>query len=154
MRRTLVHVLMPLGLWAVFTMALAQGANDAVTEETRRVFEAYADGHDANHFAEDATFTDMTNPTQPLVGREAIAAFLHTFYAEAFSDVRATEVERLIEGNRVMLEFTFAGTHTGELFGMPATDKEVEFPMMSVYHIGDGLIRWARLYYDSAIFMQ
>lgn len=150
MRRTNVQLLMALVMLTSFGAGMAQVTEDAVTEETRRVFEAYAVAHDASHYAEDATFTDMTNPGQPLVGREAIAAMLGTFYGGAFSEAHGSEDELLIDGNRVMLEFTFTGTHTGDFYGIPATGRQVELQLMSVYHVEDGLIRWARLYYDSA----
>ena len=139
---------------AVIGAAHAQGSEDPVTAETRRVFDAYAENHDPTYYAEDATFTDMSNPGQPVVGREAIGRFLATFYGRAFSNAVPTEVAKLVDGNLVMLEFEFSGDHTGDLFGIPATGKHVEMPMMSVYRIDDGKIQWARLYYDSASLMR
>lgn len=154
MKRTSVQLLVALALLVAAGIGLAQASDDATTEDTRRVFEAYTEAHDPSHFAEDATFTDMTNPGQPLVGREAIGAYLATIYGQAFTDITADEVELLVDGNVVMLEFLFKGEHTGEFFGIPATGKRVELPMMSVYHIEDGLIRSARLYYDSMTMMR
>ena len=123
---------------------------DDATAETRRIFEAYSEAHDVSYYAEDATFTDMTNPSQPIQGREGIAAMLAMFYGGAFEDGHSTLENMLIDGNRVMLEFTFHGTHTGPLEEIPATQRSISLPMMSVYHIEDGQIQWARLYYDSA----
>ena len=154
MKRVQVSFLLALVMAASIGVTYAQGSEDAVTEETRRVFEAYSANHDPIHYAEDATFTDMTNPTQPIVGREAIGGFLSTFYGGAFSNAVPTEVAELVDGNLVMLEFNFSGDHTGDLFGIPATGKHVEMPMMSVYHVEDGKIQWARLYYDSASLMR
>lgn len=154
MRRTGVLLMTSLALLTIVGTGVAQSTHDAATEDTRRVFMAYGEAHDPSHYAEDATFTNMTNPTQPLVGRDAIGAFLATFYGGAFTDAHGDEVELLIDGNLVMLEFLFRGDHTGDLFGIPATGKHVELPMMSVYGVDDGLIRWARLYYDAASLMR
>jgi len=98
----------------------------------------------------DATFTDMSNPASPVVGRDAIGAFLGTFYGGVFTDAEGVAENLLIEGERVMLEFTYRGTHTGRFGELAPTGRRVDLPMMSVYHVEDGLIRWARLYYDSA----
>ena len=141
-----------------FAMALAEGAGagvareaeDPVTRRTRETFAAYSEHHDPGYYAEDATFTDMTNPGRPLVGREAIGAMLATFYGGAFADGTYRTENQLVAGNRVLLEFTFLGTHTGQFGDLAPTGRWVELPMMSAYHVEDGLIRWARLYYDSA----
>lgn len=145
--------LFALGLFALVPTGLAQAATDT-TAETRAIFAAYSEAHDPSHYAEDATFTDMTKPEAPVVGREAIGAMLAMFYGGAFGDGHYTLQNMLIEGHRVMLEFTFHGTHTGPLGEIPATGRTVELPMMSVYHVEDGYIQWARLYYDSASLMR
>jgi predicted ester cyclase len=52
-----------------------------------------------------------------------------------------------------VLEFVYNGTNTGELMGMPATDRRVSVPMLAIYEIEGGLIRYGRLYYDAATMM-
>lgn len=140
------------GVLATAAWVVAQ--QEEVTAETLRIFEAYAEAHDASYYAEDATFTDMTNADEPIVGREAIAAMLAMFYGNAFGDGTYTVENTLVEGHRVIREFTFYGTHTGPLGDIPATNRSVEIPMVGIYHIEDGQIQWARLYYDSASFMR
>ena len=150
MERTVTRQLFAVALMAGAGAGLAQPVDDAVTRATRETFMAHSVHHDPSYFAEDATFTDMTNPSQPLVGRDAIGAMLATFFSGAFADGGYRTENLLIEGNRVLLEFTYLGTHTGQFGELPPTGRRVELPMMSVYHVEDGLIRWARLYYDSA----
>lgn len=128
----------------------ATRTDDPVTRQTRETFMAYAVDHDPRFYAVDATFTDMSNPASPVVGRDAIGAFLGTFYGGVFTDAEGVAENLLIEGERVMLEFTYRGTHTGRFRELAPTGLRVDLPMMSVYHVEDGLIRWARLYYDSA----
>ena len=148
--------------------ALAFGQESAnVTSETRAIFAAYAEqildesGYTAMwqaekspDYAEDATFTDMTNISQPIVGRDAIGSMLAMFYGGAFGDGHYKDSTWIADGHKVLNEFTFVGTHTGDLNGIPPTGRAVELHMMSIYHVEDGYIRWARLYYDSATLLR
>lgn len=124
------------------------------TAETRRVFDAYREDHDANYYAEDAIFIDMTKPTEIIEGREAIRSFLAAFYGGAFGDGRYELHNVVVEGNMAMQESTFYGTHTGPLGDMPATGRTVEFRFMTAYLIEDGEIIWGHLYYDSATLLR
>ena len=122
-----------------------------MAEDVRSVIEAYAHSHDAQHFAEDAVFTQMALP-QPFTGREAIAGMLRLFYEDAFSDAKG-ELRHVAADNERGLgfvEFMFKGRHTGALAGIPPTGRDVEIPMLGVYEIANGKIRRARLYYDMA----
>lgn len=46
----------------------------------------------------------------------------------------------IAEGDKVVVRATFRGTHKGEFAGMPATDIEVEIPLILIYRIEDGKI--------------
>ncbi len=46
------------------------------------------------------------------------------------------------------------GKHVGPQLGFPATNKEVELPMVAVYHVDGDRIHKARLYFDAAAFMR
>jgi steroid delta-isomerase-like uncharacterized protein len=50
---------------------------------------------------------------------------LHDTYTRAFPDCRVIIEDSLAEGDKVMLHYTFAGTHTGELMGIAPTGKPV-----------------------------
>jgi hypothetical protein len=56
-----------------------------MSQETRKVIEAFAQSHDPQYFAEDAVYTQMAL-AQPFTGRDAIGAMLRLFYQDAFSD--------------------------------------------------------------------
>ena len=122
-----------------------------MSHEVRSVIEAYAQSHDAKHFAEDAVFTQMAMP-QPFTGRDAIAAMLRLFYEDAFSNAKGElkNVAADTERGLGFIEFTFRGRHTGTLSGIPPTGRDVEVPMLGVYEIANGKIQRARLYYDMA----
>ncbi len=108
--------------------------------------------HDPAFYAEDAVFHVMAMP-EPYVGREAIGAALATFYGGAFTDTHVELRTILADGTRVVLEFVYNGTHSGELMGMPATGQRVRVPMLGIYEIEGDHIREGRLYYDAATMM-
>ncbi len=122
------------------------------TERTREIMEAYAASHDPSYVAEDAVFID-TASGQRHEGREAIAAMLDHVYHVAFN-ARA-EGSRLIVGEgKAALEGTFAGTHTGEFAGIPATGREVRVPLCVTYDVAEEGITEARVYMQAAVMMQ
>ena len=55
-------------------------------------------------------------------GREANRAWWSSFFT-AFPDIEATMDDLVIAGDRVVGRFTYRGTHTGPLYGVPATGK-------------------------------
>ena len=91
---------------------------------------------------------------EPFVGRDAIGGALAVFYGGAFTDTHVEVTTLLADGNRVVLEFVYNGTNTGELMGMPPTDRRVSVPMLGIYEIVGDVIQYGRLYYDSATMMQ
>lgn len=55
----------------------------------------------------------------------------------------------IAEGNQVAAYFIFEGTHTGsDLFGIPATGKNVKFSLMMLLQIKDGKIIEKRAHFD------
>lgn len=118
-------------------------------QENIRIVQSYLASHDPQFMTQDATFRDFSRD-EPLRGREAIGAMLDMFYHTAFSDARAEPRSLVADSERVVLEFTFHGVHTGDLMGIPPSGRRVEIPMCAVYDVNGGVIRQARLYYDSA----
>jgi steroid delta-isomerase-like uncharacterized protein len=118
-------------------------------QDNTKIVQDYLANHDPKLMAEDATFQDYSQ-AEPLRGREAIGAMFDMFYRTAFSEARAEARKLIADEASVVLEFTFHGVNTGSLMGMPPTGKRVEIPMCAIYEIEGGLIRRARLYYDSA----
>lgn len=117
-------------------------------ERTLQIVRDYLAGRGPELMAEDATFTDFTLP-EPIRGREAIAAMFQAYYEEAFPGASAEQRNWVADEHHVILEFIFHGVNRGPLRGRPATGKAVDVPMCVVYDVEDGLIRRARLYYDS-----
>ena len=65
-------------------------------------------------------------------------------FRAAFPDMRLTVEDMIAEGDKVVDRVTVRGTHEGELMGIPASGKQVEFMETHISRIADGKIveRW------------
>jgi len=61
-------------------------------------------------------------------------------YRNAFPDYTIYCEEMTAENDHVIVHGIFRGTHKGEIFGIPATFRKVEFPMMVKYQVVDNKI--------------
>ena len=73
----------------------------------------------------------------------------------AFPDLEAVIVSQIGEGDLVATCITYHGTHQGELFGFPPSQKEVMFDAFAIDQIVDGkvvqhngAVDWARVLVD------
>ena len=93
---------------------------------------------------------DVTNHTpipgmpEAPPGREPLKK-LQMGLAAAFSGSSININAMIAEGEKVVTYKTFEGTHTGELFGVPATGKSVKFDIIDIWGFVDGKMRdhWA-----------
>ena len=76
----------------------------------------------------------------------------------AMPDVRGNVTNAVASGNTVVLEVTWAGTHTGPLAGpkgaIPATGKHQTTRAGWVFNFDGGQIKESRHYFDMLSFMQ
>ncbi len=103
----------------------------------------------ASAFTPDGVRIEFARPGARLEGREAIAgqvAAYCTAVPDCSLDVRGLQDD----GATAVLEWTFAGTHTGDIPGLAATGREVSLPGVSIYQIRDGLLAEERVYWDAA----
>lgn len=56
-------------------------------------------------------------------------------FRSAFPDYSIFIEDMTAEGDYVIAHGVFRGTHKGEIFGIPATFRKVELPMMNKYHV-------------------
>lgn len=59
---------------------------------------------------------------------------------KAFPDYAGTNVDQIVEGDKVANRFVFLGTHLGEFEGVAPTGKRVEFIGSSIDRVVDGKI--------------
>lgn len=106
----------------------------------------------AAFMADDVTYEDL-----PLgvisEGRDAIKAFVHET-EQLSKDYKWTSVSEQASGDRYAFEWEIAGTHTGEVAGLPATNKPYRIRGVSIGRLdGDGKIKANRDYWNMADFM-
>ena len=91
-------------------------------------------------------------PGARLVGRAAISAQAAA-YMRAVPDCRL-EIRAAAETpDGAVVEWTFRGTHAGDLPGLPAQGEEVVLDGVSVCRMDGDLIREERVYWDAAILL-
>jgi steroid delta-isomerase-like uncharacterized protein len=70
-------------------------------------------------------------------GREGFKG-LNAMFRAAFPDVRVDVDQIVAEGDKVACRWTSTGTHEGDLFGIPATGKQVKVTATVWYRVEDG----------------
>jgi hypothetical protein len=63
-------------------------------------------------------------------------------------DWHATIDELFAEGDRVVMRWTFHGTQQGEFFGLPPTNRQVDYSGINIFRISDGKIAEVSDIYD------
>lgn len=103
----------------------------------------------AEAYTPDGVRIEFARPGARLEGREALAAHLQA-YVDAVPDCHL-EIRGVFEGDGVVtLEWSFLGTHTGDIPGFPATGDPVDLPGVSVLVMEGDLAKEERVYWDAA----
>ena len=71
-------------------------------------------------------------------GGEANRQLWTMFYA-ALPDLKVTQEDLVISGDRVVGRYTYRGTQTGELMGIPASGNPVEMRSIDIWRVKDGM---------------
>lgn len=123
-------------------------------ESTHATMERYfnAEHEDTSMLADDVVFTVMATG-QKASGPQAVLEMLDLFYHGAFE---ADTIPRsfIVTDGKAVGEWDFAGKHTGEYAGVPATGKEVRVPLCVVYELENDKIKRARIYFEIPAFLQ
>jgi steroid delta-isomerase-like uncharacterized protein len=72
-------------------------------------------------------------------GREGFQQYMRTVRA-AFPDFENHIQELVAEGDKVVARLAYRGTHQGELFGIPATGKQVSYAGVAIFRVAEGKI--------------
>lgn len=102
------------------------------------------DGYVTTLYAPEAVFHGFPAAFSP--DRDGIAEFFRALRA-GLPDATIAADDMLTDGDRVALRFTLSGTHTGELFGAPATGARIDAEGITIVRFsGDQVVeRWNRL---------
>ena len=103
-----------------------------------------------NDYAEHAVVEDSMYE-KPFVGHEAIMGRKQVGFA-AVTNAQIAVTKRIAHGNQVTVEWVATGTHTGDLPGLPATNRAYEMHGVTVVVREHGKIVREALYYDVADF--
>lgn len=89
--------------------------------------------------AEDITDHEEGLPGQPS-GREGVKFFVNAM-RQAFPDIRAKAISPMLtDGNLEAAHVVLTGTHQGELMGVAATNKTVEFESLDIIRVENGKV--------------
>lgn len=72
-------------------------------------------------------------------GVEAVRAYFSMLFA-GFPDARATILDLIAEGDKVVMRANSEGTHTGSFMGIPPTGKHAKWSFIDITRIADGKI--------------
>jgi steroid delta-isomerase-like uncharacterized protein len=75
-------------------------------------------------------------PGQP-EGKEGVRFFVNAM-RESFSDIKGVVGPSVESGDMASAEITISGKHTGEFFGVPASDKTFEIECIDIIKVEDG----------------
>ncbi len=80
-------------------------------------------------------------PTIPQV-IQGSRAFRHVLagFRSAFPDSALLVEDEIAEGDKVVIRWSFSGTHKGNLLGVPATGKKVAWTGITIYRVVDGKV--------------
>lgn len=90
------------------------------------------------------------DPTTSIEGVKANATMMKI----ATPDAQAHIEFQVAEGDKVVTYYNWSGTHQGEIFGIPATGKQVSWTITTTFRIADGKIREAWVNWDQWGLMQ
>src|SRR5215204_1484143 len=99
----------------------------------------YFQTHDVKYVAENGVFRNM-NTGETYTGRAEVGGMLHFFYHVLF-EAKAEMTNHIITEEKAVVEGRIKGKHIGEMDGIAATGKEVDFPICITYFLKDGLIQ-------------
>jgi predicted ester cyclase len=107
----------------------------------RRFVDEYQTGADERAFDElvHPDVLDHSRPPGVAPGAEGIRQQFNGFRA-AFPDFRATILDQVAEGDRVVTRKVFHGTHLGPFQGIEPTGREVEINLIDIVRVADGQI--------------
>jgi anti-anti-sigma factor len=101
------------------------------------VFNERRIGRAAAFFAPDVTWQGSTGPA--LQGRDRVIALIGDVVG-ALHGLTATEQDMVAHGDLVTVRYCIEATHSGELFGVPATGRPIRWEPASTYRIAEGKI--------------
>ena len=90
---------------------------------------------------------------QDVPNRETGKGFIQALLG-AFPNINYNVHDALTEGDKIVTRWTATATHTGDLFGMPPTNKDVTMMGITIFRVADGQIQELWDVWDQAGLME
>jgi predicted ester cyclase len=74
-------------------------------------------------------------------------------FTAVFPDIRYNIEDIIAEGDKVVLRYSFSGTHKGEFMGIPPTNKRVELTSICICRLADGKVAEMWVENNSLVFL-
>jgi steroid delta-isomerase-like uncharacterized protein len=114
--------------------------SEAVKALVRRFYDAFEKADSGaldTMVAQD--FVDHNVPPGWTPGLKGLKDAMHAYHT-AFPDIRIVNEDVVIQGDKAVVRSRLRGTHTGPLFGIPATGKPVEIATIDILRVKDGKV--------------
>ena len=100
----------------------------------------------------DENITLISSP-ENVVGIADFKAY-YTNFVKGFSNIEFTIVDVFGQGDKIVKHWKFKGTHSGDFFGIPATEKLVDVEGTTLVKMKNGKIAEEQDFMDNMVFMQ
>jgi steroid delta-isomerase-like uncharacterized protein len=89
----------------------------------------------------------------PYRGKAEIRALLDSLF-DAFPDLEYEPTSLVADGDRVVVQFRMHGSHQNTFYGLPATNRRVDLPSLSMITMRNGKMLSDHCYYDNAMILR
>ena len=103
----------------------------------------------SENFHEDVT---VVTSNGDVTGLENFKAY-YANYLNGFSDAEFTIVHIFSQGDMLVKQWHFKGTHDGEFFGIPATNKTLDLTGTTIVKMKDGKVLQEQDFFDNYTFL-
>lgn len=86
-------------------------------------------------------------------GKSSFYAFLHGILHQAFSDIKVDILDQIAEDDLVTTRKQIHGKHTGALFGIPPTQKNIQIDIIDIIRVKNGqyVDHWGQSNFDEVV---
>ena len=133
---------------------LEVGMGAAENVATHRAWTAAEDRQDLTRhhdFVHDDVVVNQAG-AEPVVGFDGYITMMEATYA-ALPDFHVLLEDQFATDDRVVCRWRLSGTHKGELAGIPATGKHIEYTGVSLWEFDSGKARRGWVFTDTATLM-
>ena len=112
---------------------------DAIMDAVGKFYKVYND-HDMSIWNDAMAPNYVGHVNADTVPTRDVGAGFVKGLIDAFPDIHYTVEDSLREGNRAVCRWSATATHTGNLFGMPPTNRKVNMMGITIFRVENGQI--------------